>query len=821
MYLSTKQHDDFRTLLMSFEIPFRAYIADKIITDYVDSASFETAIKAKNNSLQPYDIQYLRDILPKICGGNKLNKLYNKFITSYNPTPIVVNDIEVPMVGQLNIVTFALTSTFIDLYNIFSNYTDYCLLAEKYRYARNKLDHPGTRTLEENHLIPVLSFVQNICSFIDDKFFVEKTKSDIIQLTTQLMNRNIKWSFRENFSDTPFSDNAIVCRETEIALVKKYVYGIKGALRKKHSLCIYGYGGVGKTALVLESIKQIVADIIDNNTVNEYTPKYILFFSAKKRMLDIASESGKVIERKLRSHFETYEDLEKLILDNLKIHSLQNYSDEGIIIIDNLESMNLSEREKVKEFIEVMTPPKMQFIITSRNSEDYEENYKLEGFTDLDSGINFINTYATDNSLDLNLTNDECKELLNISKGNTLVLVLSLRRLSKKLLTIKELTADFKSFDVWKSIMKFSEQCPSNTYEVISEFMYKDTFSQLESYFKDNNSKLFYEIIKVFAVTQKNEGNNGIDITTLCVLTSGQYPQVQSVVDVLTNYLIIEKNNSQYYINDFAEKYIINRFVPDSVEYERLSREILARQNEVSRSLSQLENSRQNRSELSQIMTDWEIISDADKINAAKIYHIYGEVKKKCESASTQSVDEAIENFLDICREAESITAHPYIKYQKARILRLIEEYPALGKSYSEEIIKAFQDTVYVIKIVDQYSGIQSTKSYATLLWFFGQYLYSQGKTDEAIQKLEESKLAFERINKIDSEYCKCISILCEIYLNTYQDNPSQNKSYFIKAEEIDNILEKNKKLMKHKMRQFVSQRRNTIENIRKNNPKL
>lgn len=52
MYLSTKQHDDFRTLLMSFEIPFRAYIADKIITDYVDSASFETAMKAKNNSLQ-------------------------------------------------------------------------------------------------------------------------------------------------------------------------------------------------------------------------------------------------------------------------------------------------------------------------------------------------------------------------------------------------------------------------------------------------------------------------------------------------------------------------------------------------------------------------------------------------------------------------------------------------------------------------------------------------------------------------------------------------------------------------------------------------
>ena len=220
-------------------------------------------------------------------------------------------------------------------------------------------------------------------------------------------------------------------------------------------------------------------------------------------------------------------------------------------------------------------------------------------------------------------------------------------------------------------------------------------------------------------------------------------------------------------------------------------------------------------------MTDWEIISDADKINAAKIYHIYGEVKRKCESASSQSVDEAIDNFLHMCREAESITAHPYIKYQKARILQLIENYPSLGRSYSEEIIKVFQDTVYVIKVVDQYSGIQSTKSYATLLWFFGQYLYSQDKTNEAMQKLEESKLAFECINKIDSEYCKCISILCEIYLKIFQSSPSKNKSYFLKAEEIDKILEKNKKLMQPKMRQFVAQRRNTIKDIRKNNPEL
>ena len=32
MYLTIKQHDKFRTLLMGFEIPYRAYIADIVQT---------------------------------------------------------------------------------------------------------------------------------------------------------------------------------------------------------------------------------------------------------------------------------------------------------------------------------------------------------------------------------------------------------------------------------------------------------------------------------------------------------------------------------------------------------------------------------------------------------------------------------------------------------------------------------------------------------------------------------------------------------------------------------------------------------------------
>jgi GTPase SAR1 family protein len=80
-------------------------------------------------------------------------------------------------------------------------------------------------------------------------------------------------------------------------------------LRKQHSRCIFGYGGVGKTALVVETIKQILQDIIDNKTTNDYKPEYIFFFSAKKRKLQVSDATGRIIEKEIPSHFETADEL--------------------------------------------------------------------------------------------------------------------------------------------------------------------------------------------------------------------------------------------------------------------------------------------------------------------------------------------------------------------------------------------------------------------------------------------------------------------------------------------------------------------------------
>ena len=788
MYLTIKQHDMFRTLLMGFEIPFRAYIADVITTNYRTDSSFETAMIAKNGMLSPASPQFLRNVLPNAVSQNNLKRTYQKFVTAKTSVDeIVTTDIDLPMVGALNLVTFALTENFGDLHLLFGSYSAYCDLAEKYRYSRNKLDHPGCRTLEDTHLVPVLSFVKDICLFLDDKFFLQKKREQILAEVVALQQRKVVIPIpKNNFAEMPYGEARIVCRDAELERVKTFVYGKPEDLRKQHSLCIYGYGGVGKTALVLEALKQIVRDIQDETAINEYRPEYILFFSAKQRKLDLSPETGKFIERGMRCHFKSADELIQLILSELSIETFRKFRDEGLIVIDNLETLPLEEREKIKLFVDTQTPSEMQFILTSRNSEEYDANFKLAGF-DSFGGIEFIDSYNEENSLDINLTHAEKEQLLSLAQGNTLVLVLSLRRLSKKLATVEGLKTEFSNANAWKALKSSLTATPSNTYEVVAEFMYKDTFEHIEAIFGDHK-ELFYKILKVFAVIP----NASTDISTICLLTKEAYPDVEAVMDVLCNYLIIEKRETQYALNSFAEKYIVGRFLPDAEVYNSLSAEIASRQRTVKRSLEQLNEDIQNRPSLARIMRDWQIITDIDRINAAKMYELYGEVKHDCDISGKFRVASTLEDALKKCEEAEKLTAHPFIKYQRARILQRIDNSHVLSENHADDIRKAFSDAIYAIKTIGQYAGISQTKSYAALLWIYGRHLADTYDYPNSIRYLEEGKIAFEELTLSDQEYYQCCTRLGTVYLDFYLQDRPHRLAYLRKARSIERMLSQN-----------------------------
>lgn len=784
MYLSIKQHDRFRTLLMGFEIPYRGYISDVLISNYPTANDLESALLLKNSSLQPSDPFFLRDTLPKACDHQRIVKMHSTFSTATTTTEIVAVDRDMPMVGALNIVTFSLSGVFSDLYNLFSGYNTFCDLAEKYRYARNKLDHPGCRTLEDTHLVPVLTFVKDICIFLDEKYFKQKSKTEILSEVNALQQRNIAIPIeRHNLGETPYTESQLVCREAEVEEVKSFVYGKPGDLRKQHSRCIYGYGGVGKTALVVEVIKQIVQDLVDDITANDYRPKYLFFFSAKKRKLQISEATGRVVEQQIRWHFETADELISLIHGSLGLETFKGYHEEGLIIVDNLEALSSSERSKVKLFVESQTPSEMQFIITSRNSEEFESNRKLSGF-DAESGVDFVTAYINENALDLQLNNQEIEDLLGIAKGNTLVLVLCLRRLSQKLVDISGLQADFSSTNAWKGIRKNIASLAPNAYEAISDFMFQDTFEQIETTFSD--AELFYKILKVFAVIP----NDGADLTTICLLTDYPYPQVEAAVDALCNYLIIERHGNIFGLNQFAETYIIQRFIPDAETYQLLSTEIERRQRRIRESLEILQRDIEERPELAKIMRDWHIITDSDRITAAKMYDLYGKANRECSRGGQFKVQSMFEDFVKESQESERITAHPYVKYQKARILQLIDKSRILSEPHTDEVRRSYLNAIYIIKTVDQYSVIQNTKSYAALLWLYGQFLADQNNLQDSIRYLEEAKSSFESQSITEQQYYQCLTLLGWQYLKYYLDNRGSNLAYLRRARNVSRSLQ-------------------------------
>ena len=502
---------------------------------------------------------------------------------------------------------------------------------------------------------------------------------------------------------------------------------------------------------------------------------------------NLAPETGKFIEKQLQCHFETENDLKALILSSLNISSLKGFQDEGLIVIDNLETLSPEERKKVKAFVETQTPATMQFVLTSRNSEEYEANYKLAGF-DMTNGKQFIEMYCEENALDLDLQDAEKEELLSLAKGNTLVLVLCLRRLSKNLSSVGTLVSEFSTINSWRSLKSTLSSTPSNAYEVIAEFMYKDTFEHIETVFS-TNAELFYRVLKVFAVLQ----NSSTDINTVCLLTNDSYPNVETVIDILCNYLILEKKDTQYSLNEFAEKYIVSKFLPDAETYNYLSQEIAKRQREIRIALDKLKEDTKDNTSIAKIIADWHIISDVDKITAAKMYTLYGDVDYACYNGIRFKLEIELDNFLKECKEAEKLTAHPFVKFQKARILQRIDRSHVLSETHIEEIKKSYNDAVYSIKIIEQYAGIQQTKSYASLLWLYGQFLSDIDDLLPSMRYLEEGKHSFEEQGINDQEYYQCVTMLGTVYLKYYEQERSARLQYLRKSRSIDRYLFENR----------------------------
>lgn len=80
------------------------------------------------------------------------------------------------------------------------------------------------------------------------------------------------------------------------------------------------------------------------------------------------------------------------------------------------------------------------------------------------------------------------------------------------------------------------------------------------------------------------------------------------------------------------------------------------------------------------------------------MYDLYGQVNAECNRGGKFKVQAIFEDFIVKSEECEQITAHPFIKYQKARILQRIDDSNILSAKHDEEIRKNYLDAIFTIK---------------------------------------------------------------------------------------------------------------------------
>ena len=227
--------------------------------------------------------------------------------------------------------------------------------------------------------------------------------------------------------------------------------------------------------------------------------------------------------------------------------------------------------------------------------------------------------------------------------------------------------------------------------------------------------------------------------------------------------------------------------------------------------LKKLNDDLRNNSKVKDIIDDWYVTYEGDKIASAKAYHLYQDVARDCQKESKFFVESAYEDIKNKIILIEKMTMHPYIKFQKARMLQLVYLTRRLEKDISGEIEKAFIDCIWVIKNNALYLKIMSTKNYASVLWIFGNFLYSIGKLSEATRYLEEGYNCFLHLGKHDKDFYQCCSRLGRAYIDQYKK--TLNYRYYKKAKQISDILfdERNNYAEDNKLKKYATDLRKEI----------
>lgn len=786
MNLNSSLQSMLDTPTTAFEVALRCFVADKLLSQYPDEQSLKDEIQKRISSIKGTNI---------ILSGkiSSLNILSAKEWTSFWSNTQFSRDCflkkehttshDVAYLSQIILITYLFQDLYCTFIKSFGSPEIYAFHAEKYYQCRNSLSHQGSYLISDRDAQDCIQFIRTGCQIIETKYFwfrsTQELENDISAFENSLFSKKPAII---NFDSIPFPSNVIVCREPELSDLFKYICGWDGIRKlrnRKHMVCVSGYGGIGKTSLVTEFISRLL-DKMKDDGYEGLRPFFVLFYSAKTHFMEFDQTSGSLYIQKRKKQFSNFEELLTKFYKDLSISDFDdNWQKSGILIIDNLETLSGEERKKIIDYVNYDLPSSIQVIITTRIPEHADETITLHGFQ-RDAGVDFINEYLEKNQISIDLTIEQKNDLTKYSYGNSLVLVLALKRIASNKSSYREIINELK-------------QLPKNTNDnSISQFMFQNTIEELYNVYPQMSETIKSVLI---CLSLRSEALSA-DVLVLAHDNSDMN-EIQDVLQLLTQYLVVEKMGDSYSINEFATHFIMTSLSLSADTRAKRESKLLSAIRMVEERKITVDEFKQRYPKISEVLAEWCGTEENENLAICHAFTLYEDKRK----LTTKNAAYEIENInRDFDYIENKYSAHPYVFYQRARILKELRQEHIIGDEYNG-LIKSNYDSCLMMIDSPSFAQIKHTKTYPSILWIYAMFLLSDNSFESASYYADDAVKNFEQlgIKSADCDDALLVYGIAEIELFKI----SYDKNHLVNARNVLKKFKKGKHLPKNVQTHF------------------
>lgn len=731
MYLDTNAAFALDKIVKKFEVAFRSYVADELIQKFSTIADFTTGIINVETTFNLSSFLLASRYKGKIANiKSNINNVYEQINIARQAYLAKAYPGDAPYVStivDIFVLFFEKCYSHKSLLRNFSTSDELLYSVNSYHRLRNDLSHPASRQILVEDGVLVSKFIRKIIESLDDKYFWFSPRDELIQEIAGFSSSiNKAPQLINNLNEIPLQHRKLFCREDEYAKLHEFIIGKEGYRRVAGSVIVYGYGGVGKTALVIDFVFRLLQEIIDTN--NKVEIDFILFYSSKEEFLRRMETSGEVYIQKIDKQISSFGNFIDYLCRDLSVEAVTTIGSKyrrGIVIVDNIENLKGTDKASLFDFIKT-TPRNVQFVLTSRNEEQCEEKLYVEEYRELEKGRRFIKEYLNFEEYSLPLHERDADDLLQASKGNTLILVQSLNSIMNQVNTLNGIV---------------SSLAPVKTKEahIIADFMYKNTF---DSAIRELESKGYTPRDLIVVTSLYKEPIDLYSIGRLCKIDIGS---ANEVCNYLTKCLIFIKAGEYFTLNEFANNFIFIKMLPERIELGKIKDRIVKHKARINEKIQDLEKKITSNAKIGEMMGDWKPRNYIDKIIIAECFSGFKDFVKAANARDKRLCDKLLKEF----SENEMITNHPYVQYQKAQILFRLRKSGLYNEDRDvllKSIERAYEDSLESIEF--NYPHVRNTKSHGAVQLFFGAFLLEDCKdASRAIRHLEEAARILDKPN--------------------------------------------------------------------------